>query len=42
MKSFSNETLKNNFTVSLEKDFIFCFHLYFSASFAFCFLVSDT
>ena len=28
--------------VSLEKDFIFCFHIYFSASFAFYFLISYT
>ena len=38
MKSFSNKTL--NFSVSLEKGFIFRFHIYFSASFGFYFLVS--
>ena len=30
------------FSVSLEKDFIFRFHIYFSASFASYFLVSNT
>ena len=34
--------LKKNFNVSFEKDFIFQFHIYFSASFAFYFLVSNT
>ena len=34
--------LKKKFSVSLEKYFIFHFHIYFSASFAFYFLVSDT
>ena len=34
--------LKKKFSVSLEKDFILRFHIYFSASFAFYFLVSDT
>ena len=29
-------------SVSLQKDFIFCFHIYFSASFASYFLVLDT
>ena len=32
--------LKKKFSVSLEKDFIFRYHIYFSASFAFYFLVS--
>ena len=29
------------FSVSLKKDFIFRFHIYFSGSFAFYFLISD-
>ena len=33
--------LKKKFSVSLEKDFIFGFHIYFSGSFASYFLVSD-
>ena len=32
--------LKRKFSVSLKKDFIFQFHIYFSASFAFYFVVS--
>ena len=34
--------LKKKFSVSLEKDFIFRFHIYFFASFASYFLVSYT
>ena len=34
--------LKKKFSVLLEKDFIFRFHICFSASFASYFLVSDT
>ena len=34
--------LKRKFSVSLKKDFIFQFHIYFSAIFAFYFLVSYT
>ena len=34
--------LKKKISVSLEKDFIFRFHIYFPASFASYFLVSDT
>ena len=34
--------LKKKFIVSLKKDFVFCFRIYFSTSFAFYFLVSDT
>ena len=30
---------KNKINVSLMKDFIFCFHIYFSASFDFYFLI---
>ena len=33
--------LKKKLSISLEKDFIFCFHTYFSASFAFYFFVSN-
>ena len=34
--------LNKKFSVSLEKGFIFHFHIYFIASFAFYFLLSDT
>ena len=34
--------LKKKTSVSLEKDFIFRFHIYFSASFTFYLLISDT
>ena len=34
--------MEKKFSVSLEQDFVFRFHIYFSASLAFCFLVSDT
>ena len=36
------ELSQEKFSVSLQKDFIFSFHIYFSDSFAFYFLVSDT
>ena len=35
-------SVEKKFSVSSEKDFIFRFHIYFSASFASYFLVSDT
>ena len=41
-KEEAQNFLKKKFSVSLEKVLQFCFHIYFSASFVFYFLVADT